>query len=195
MRTDTESFTMKSKWFIDLKLTIIFSGIIAIIFAPIAFIIVLISKQKPIEALYTFIGVFFASFIASSILCTRDNRQRKKHIKNRPVEECIKDIEKIREHSDTAIGMLESGRERLQNNYPDDETKWVWIEQAIEFTQRFAALAASEDTTPEQAEALEDEVKPFVKQNKLKYPFICGENLADLIRERNSKIKKDNETF
>jgi hypothetical protein len=77
----------------------------------------------------------------------------------------------------------------LQGRNPDNEQAWNWIEPVIEFNKRFAALAASEDTTPEQAEALMDEVRRFIKQNKCKYP-IAGYNLADLIRERNLKTKK-----
>ena len=181
---------MKSKWLIELKLTIIISGIIALFFASVAFIIVLIAKQSLIEALYAFIGVLFASFMASSILCSRDNIRQKDFIKNRPVEDCIKDIEKICELRESAPVELGKMKENIQQRNPDNEKTWAWIDPVIEFNQRFAALAASEDTTPEQAEALAEEVRHFVKQNKVKYPFIYGHNLADLIRERNSKMKK-----
>ena len=184
---------MKSKWIIELKTMIIFSGIIGLFFAFIAFIFLLIIKQSLIDALYTFVGVLFASFLASSILCSRDNRRRKKYIKNRPVEECIKDIEKIREYGESAPIELGKMKENIQQRNPDNERSWAWIDPVIEFNQRFGVLAASEDTTPEQAEALAEEVRQFVKQNKGKYP-IAGYNLADLIRERNSKMKNCDST-
>jgi hypothetical protein len=180
-----------------------FSNLIAVLFLSATksivmtipvYIIISFHRKDFVIGLYNFILPFFVLLVFNSINMGIDfihqDKTHKEFIKKRSLETCINEIEKIREHTDSAIGMLESEQAWLQKKYPDNEKKWAWIEKAIEFNQKFASLAASEDTTPEQAEAHADEVKHFVKQNKLKYPYIFGENLADLIRERNLKTKK-----
>jgi hypothetical protein len=161
---------------------------ISLFIAVFVFMVILITSRNIRIAVYSALMGFLVSFFSFCIPAFRDDQRRKKERKLRPIEDCIKAIESVKEHAASAQIELSEMPKKFQEDHPDDEKTRTWIEPMIEFYRRLEILASSESTTPDEAIRLAEEVGRFHKCNKLKELFLIDAGrLAELIQERNLK--------
>lgn len=169
------------RMFNKIIIMIIFASVISLIFSLPILLNVLFGRESLSEKLYYFTAFAIIVFIAALILLLRDTYR----YYSRPIDERIEDI---RKEASSFISEFPELRETFTKICPEKEKLF---EPLLEFYKKLELLAASPQTSAQDAIELGKDADIYIRENKLKgfYPDDSAYTLADLIKRREDKIK------